>query len=663
MGNKYFYAKIAFENIKKNSKTYIPYILTVILNVGMFYIVHSLSQNKNIDLMIGADTIRYFLSMGNVIIAIFSFIFLFYTNSFLMKRRNKEFGLFNILGMEKRHILKIIALETLYIMFIGIIGGILSGILLDKLMYLCIGRMFQTKVILGFYISFDSIITTIILFSVIFFFIYLRSRIQIRLSNPTELLKSSSVGEKEPRTKWLSTIIGMISLFAGYYIAITTKNPLTAFGLFFVAVICVIIGTYLLFSSGSIALLKGLKKNKNYYYQSYHFISVSGMIYRMKQNAVGLANICVLCTMVLVMISSTISLWVGIDNMIDTKYPREIVTTISQPNVQKIRQLQSVINQTLEEKNAHKKDELTYTYLTFTALNMNGSYSTDTSYFNVTSLDKIENLFFLTLDEYQKINQDQKTLKDDEVLLYTNRGEYEYSTIKLFDHKYKIKEKLDDFINNGYMASDIATSQFIVVKDEKILNELYEKQKEVYQDKASKIRYYYGFNTDKNEQENKEIYNLLLRKMGKNEFNGSIESRSEEKGGFIGLFAGLLFLGIFLSVLFMIAAILIIYYKQISEGYEDKERFEIMQKVGMDQTLVKKSIRSQILTVFLLPPVVAGIHVIFAFSFVSKILEIFGLTNIRLYALTSFVCFIIFLMMYIMIYLLTAKSYYHIVKR
>lgn len=661
MESKYFYAKIAFENIKKNEKTYVPYILTVVLNIGMFYIVHSLSLNENIDFMIGADTIRYFLSMGNIIIGLFSFIFLFYTNSFLMKRRNKEFGLFNILGMEKRHILRIIAFESLYIALIGLTGGILSGILLDKLMYLCIGRMFDTEVVLGFYLSIDSVIVTVILFSIIFLCIYLKSRRQIRLSNPTELLKSSNIGEKEPKTKWLSTIIGITSLAAGYYIAMTTKNPLTALWLFFVAVVLVIIGTYFLFSTGSIALLKGLKRNKNYYYKSSHFISVSSMIYRMKQNAVGLANICILCTMVLVMVSSTLSLWVGIEDTVYARYPNEFVFTISNPNEQKIQQIDEIIEKSIKEKKINKKNIVNYTYLSFSAVNNNSQYVVGEGAWD--AIDRVETLFFITLKDYQRITSDNITLKDDEILIYTNRGSYDHSTLQLFDHKYKIKKKLDQFICNGSAISNVATSQFIVIKDEKMLKEMDSNQKKVYKENASEIRYQYGFDTDQSQEGNEKFYNHLLTQLEKNEFNGSIECRTVERDSFIGLFAGLLFLGIFLSILFIMAAILIIYYKQISEGYEDKERFEIMQKVGMDHKLVKKSIHSQILIVFLLPPLVAGIHVIFAFPFISKILEILGLINLRLYAISSLSCFGVFLVIYMIIYLLTAKSYYHIVRR
>lgn len=662
MNDRYFYSHLAIYNIKKNSKIYIPYILTCILNVAMFYIVLSLSGNDKIDLMIGADTIRYFLQMGVVIIVLFSFIFLFYTNHFLMKRRTKEFALFHILGMEKRHVFKIIALESFYIGITSLVIGILIGMLLDKMMYLCIGKMFQTPVVLGFYVSFSTIVITILVFSFIFLTIYLKSRRQIKMFNPIELLKSSHAGEKEPKAKWLLALLGIVCLSLGYFIALTVKSPLTAFGLFFVAVILVIIGTYLLFCTGSIALLKLLKKNKRYYYRSQHFISISSMIYRMKQNAVGLANICVLCTMVLVMLSSTISMWVGIDDMIQTRYPRDMTISIENPNSQTEHQVEIICDDILKDKHVKKENELKYTYLSFAALHNQNTFSTDQSDVNVAAIGNVENLFFMTRYEYERVTGQKVDLKDNEIMLYTNRGSYVGDHLQIYDYDFQIIKKLNSFVGNGILASNIATSQFIVIKDDQILNDLDAKQKLAYGKNASSIRSYYGFDTNLTDKEDKELYNHFEQTLTRFEFNGRIECRAVEKDSFMGLYAGLLFLGVFLSVLFIMATVLIIYYKQISEGYEDKERFEIMQKVGMSQELVKKSIRSQVLTLFLLPPVIAGIHELFAFPFISKILEVFGLENLHLYAISSIICFIIFIIVYILIYSLTARSYYKIVK-
>ena len=321
--NRFFYFKLAVTNIKKNAKTYVPYIITSILTICMFYIICSLSNNPDLTKATGTGTMSEVLFLGTIVCGIFAVIFLFYTNSFLMKRRKKEFGLYNILGMEKKHISRVVLCETLIISVISLVFGLLIGILFDKLMLLVLLSMFSVKIPLGFYISSASLNSTFILFAGIFLLIFLNSIRQIHLAKPIELLQGGTVGEKEPKAKWFIALLGFICLGTGYYIAVTTTNPIAALMLFFVAVILVIIGTYLLFTAGSIVLLKALRKNKNYYYQTKHFISVSGMIYRMKQNAVGLANICVLSTMVLVMLSSTFSLWYGMNDIVDNYYPRE----------------------------------------------------------------------------------------------------------------------------------------------------------------------------------------------------------------------------------------------------------------------------------------------------------------------------------------------------
>ena len=318
------YPKLAFENIKKNSQSYVPYMLTCVLTVAMYYIMKSLSMNKGLVNLMGEAEVAYTLKLGTHVIEIFSFIFLFYTNSFLMKNRKKEFGLFNILGMEKKHIARIIAWENIYVTVISLAAGFGAGILLDKLMYVILLRILGAEIALGFYISEKAIIHTAVLFGILFFLIFLNALRMIHLSKPIELLKGGNTGEKEPKAKWLAALLGILCLGGGYYIAVTVKNPVTALTLFFGAVLLVIAGTYLTFTAGSIALLKILKANKRYYYRTNHFISISGMLYRMKQNAVGLANICILCTMVLVMISSTSSLMIGSEDILNKRYPMQI---------------------------------------------------------------------------------------------------------------------------------------------------------------------------------------------------------------------------------------------------------------------------------------------------------------------------------------------------
>ncbi|MFR8546962.1 MAG: ABC transporter permease, partial [[Clostridium] scindens] len=317
--NSSVYGKLAVTNLKNNRKTYIPYMLTAILTVMMFYIIDALSRNKSV----GDGNLRLCLSWATVVIIVFAVIFLFYTNSFLIKRRKKEIGVYNILGMGKRHIARMLTIETLIIAVISIVVGLVAGIIFSKLMFLALLKVIHYDVNMVFELSVRALLNTLLLFTVIFAMTLIYNLLQIRLSNPVELLRGGSQGEKEPKTKWLLTIFGVVAIGIGYYIAITTESPLTAITLFFLAVICVIIGTYALFTAGSIALLKLLRKNKNYYYKTSHFTSISGMIYRMKQNAVGLANICILSTMVLVMISTTISLYTGMNDVLETRFPTE----------------------------------------------------------------------------------------------------------------------------------------------------------------------------------------------------------------------------------------------------------------------------------------------------------------------------------------------------
>ena len=629
--NKLFYPKLALTNIKKNSKTYIPFLLTCVITIALFYDICSLAGNSGLDSMPGAGEMRMMLTLGTYVVGFFSIIFLFYTNSFLMKRRKKEFGLFNILGMEKRHVSLIIAFETLFTAVISLSLGFLIGISLDKLLFMAIGKMFDSNITLGFYISSSAIKTSLILFGLIFLFMYLNSIRQIKLTNPIELLHSTEYGEKEPKSKWIMTILGIVCLSIGYYISLTTKNPITAMMLFFAAVILVIIGTYLLFTAGSVTLLKALKKNKKYFYQPNHFISVSGMIYRMKQNAAGLANICILSTMVLVMISTTFSLWIGMEDLTKQRYPREIVAHIN-ANEEDIQTIRDVSDQLLKDKNFEKENILDYRYVEFTGYQKEQSILTDRKNIYSNMTDAICTVMVTDLDDYNRSMNTNYTLDENEILLYGNRKKYEYDQFEVFDYKFKVKEQVDEFMGNGNSASNLYN--------------------------------YYGFDIDASDTVIKEYYHSLVRNLGDVGLEGyDVECKTISYAGFIALYGGFLFIGIFLSILFIMATILIIYYKQITEGYEDKERFEIMQKVGMDHKLVKKSINSQVLTVFFLPLVTAVIHLAFAFPIVSKLLSMLMLSDIELFIYCTLGCIGVFTLVYILIYSITAKSYYSIVKR
>lgn len=660
--NKVFYPKLAASGLNKNRRLYIPYLLTCMFTVAMFYIVKSLSLNPGLSDMVGDTTMTFTMDFGCVVIGLFALIFLFYTNSFLMKQRKKEFGLFHILGMEKHHLYHLLAWENLYATIVTLATGLLVGIALDKAMFLLVSRMVGGKIPLGFFLSKRAVVETIVLFLGIYALIFLNALRQIKAASPIDLLHAGNVGEKEPKAKWLIAIVGLLCTGAGYYLAITTENPVTSLSLAFVAVILVVIGTYLLFTAGSITLLKILKNHKGYYYKTRHFISISGMIYRMKQNAVGLANICILSTGVLLMVACTTSLMVGMEDIIRSRYPNQFALYTDDENLDTAREAVDAVKQLQKESGIEATKEMEYRYLAFSSILQQDTFLV-TREGNLTDMDAIQNLMFVPLEDYNKATGEEKELKPGEVLLYSNRAAYEYPNMKIFDQKYVVKERLKSFPGNGIIAANIANTQFLVMPNMEDIQELYKKQKEVFTDIAGKIRIYYGFDARAGEKEQKEFQKAVYDVMAKQGYHGNVESSVEARQGFMGLYGGFFFIGIFLGLLFVMATVLIIYYKQISEGYDDKERFAIMQKVGMSREEVRASIRSQVLTVFFLPLITAGIHVAAAFPMFNKILIIMNMENTEMYAVCTGICFLVFAAMYVVIYSVTARTYYRIVSK
>lgn len=657
-----FYPKLAAGNMKKNARTYVPYMLTCIITVAMYYIVKSLSQNPGVKEMIGGGYLSELMFIGSHVVALFAVIFLFYTNSFLVKRRKKEFGVFNILGMEKRHLAWVLGWETAYLALGSLVLGLLLGIIMDKAMYLLVGKIIGGGVPLGFFVSARVIGQTVQIFAVIFLLICINAIRQVHVADPIALLQAGNAGEKEPSTRWLLALAGLVSVGGGYYIAVTVSDPVASLLLFFVAVVLVIIGTYLLFTAGSIALLKILRKNRKYYYRTRHFVSVSGMIYRMKQNAVGLANICVLSTMVLVMVSTTTSLMIGMEDVVRERYPADIMVYFkgdapqgNQAYIEAIRALQ-------RERGLAVKNEMAYLYLGLSASN---EYKYEESHeIGVTSaLDSMDELFLITLDDYNAVMKERKTLEEGEVMVYSNRTSYDLPVFRLLGREYRVAEKLDSFVGNGQYSANMSNTVYIVVPDREALLEIYDAQRELLGENARGIRQVYGFDMDADEEEQNAFYNDLLDCMAQNGISAVTEARAEARSSFISLYGGLFFIGVFLGVLFVMATVLIIYYKQISEGYDDRERFSIMQKVGMSRDEVKSAIHSQVVTVFFLPLIVAGIHVTAAFPLISKLLVLMQLTNTKLFIACTGACFLVFAVMYVFVYNLTARTYYRIVSR
>lgn len=655
--NKNFYPILAITNIKKNKQTYFPYILTCISTIIMYYIIHSISINKGLDTISGARTLKSMLSFGTGSIGIFSAIFLFYTNSFLIKRRKKELGLYNILGMEKRHIAKMIFFEIIFISIISLILGILGGIILSKLMFLILLKVLNFDVTLEFNMSIFSMINTLIIFTIIFFITLLFNLAQIHIANPIELLKGSQYGEKEPKTKWFLVIISIVTLGTGYAIALIVEKPTDVISLFFVAVILVIIGTYLLFTAVSIALLKILRSNKNFYYKTKHFVAVSGMIYRMKQNATGLASICILSTAVLVVLSATVSLYIGQDDILKTRYQKDISININKSSNENIDLINKIIETEAKNYNMTISDSIDYGYIYFPT-----SRDKDTFYLE----DKTNlycEIYIMNINEYNKIENKSITLNKDEILIYSISKDYGENTFNILNKEFKVKNEIDTFKvhdKSSYVAMD---TYYIMVDSIDTINDI------IYQLNKTDINEYYlsqkyciNFNLNGDETKKLNFINTLKQNINSQIQDIGFDSLEQSRQNFFSIYGSLFFIGILFGILFLMATVLIIYYKQISEGFEDKERFEIMQKVGMSKKEVKKSIQSQTIIVFFLPLIVAIIHMMVAFNVIKKLLALFNLYNTFLFIICTIITIFIFAIIYFIVYLLTAKVYYKIVK-
>ena len=664
-----FYFRLALTNIKKHARSYVPYIITCVITIAMFYIIKSLAFNldKNLSSISAATS----MSLGSIVVAIFAIIFLFYTNSFLLKKRKKEFGLYNILGMEKKHMSALIATESLIISVISLVLGLIIGIALDKLIFMIVIKLLDGQSPLGFTIIPEAILHTVVLFCIIFAAILLNSVRIVYTTKTIDLLQGSNTGEKEPKTKWLLAILGVLCLGGGYTISIISKSPVSAIGLLFVAIVLVVIGTYFIFVAGIIALLKLLRKNKGFYYKTSHFISISGMIYRMKQNAVGLANICVLSTMVLVMVSTTSSLVIGMQDTINTISPYDYSISVADGKTNQ--QVKDDIKNTAADNNLKITKFVDYQYLEFNAdLNYNNITASD---YSVES-EKLVGLIIVTQQDYNMLTNSNVELSDDQVMMFYPKS-FPYSDLTIFDQRYKVKEsrKISDFIpGKNLIGYSIYDSYGIVVKDNSQLQKISKYYNSFYGNSETNEYnehncYFYecNFNVDADLKKQLEfdeiIRNSELYQGGY--YHGSISStfKSEALQAFRDTYSSMFFLGIFLSILFIMATILIIYYKQISESYDDKERYEIMQNVGMSHTEVKRTIRSQVLTVFFLPLIVAGIHVAFAFPIMSRVLSLLGLINVTLYITCTVICFLVFALMYGIIFAITSRLYYKTVNK
>ncbi|MGI6068887.1 MAG: FtsX-like permease family protein [Blautia sp.] len=670
--NKLFYPKLAGMNIWKNRRIYVPYILTCICNVAMFYMMHYMFANPDLKKIRGGDMVKSILFLGIIIIGIFSLIFLCYSNSFLTKQRKKEFGLYNVLGMEKRHIRRTMRWEMFYVVLISFGAGFLLGILGSKLLFLLLLKLLKVPAVFGFRISGSSIVGTTVWFLMIFFITLLVNMRQIHLANPVELLRGGNTGEREPKAKFLLVLIGGICLGLGYYLAVTTTNPLSALGIFFVAVLLVMIGTYCLFTAGSIAILKLMKWNKGFYYKTRHFTSVSGMMYRMKQNAVGLANICILSTGVLMMISGTVSMYAGMDGCIDQRYPFEVSHNVRGAlQTEAVEKIEEMAAQQIENAGLTMENRQYYQAVTFSTVRQNEEFlfltpqNSDTV--DVTNMSVV---VLMTLEDYNRLTGENRVLESDEdILLYQTNAPREPETMTFGNQTFRVKERLEECPYGDELGIYVAEGYFLVVRDFSVLESVDQLQKEAYGEDASELATYLSYDISGTEQEKKacekQIDSRMTSLLEKELPNGgaSVVSsyKTMEYQDMYAMYGGFFFLGLFLGTLFLMGTTLIIYYKQVSEGYDDKERFEIMQKVGMSKKEVRQSIRSQVVMVFFLPLLMAGVHVAFAFPLMTRLLSILGMNNVPMFGFCTLMSAVAFALVYAVIYAVTAKTYYKIV--
>ena len=671
------YPRLAWNGMKNNKRLFVPYILAAAGTAAVFYIMFFLSAGGIPEGMRGAASAELALGLGVFVIVIFSLIFLFYCNGFLVRRRYREFGLYSILGMNRRNISRVLAWETLFTAAFSLLGGVFLGVLLSKLAELGFVRAVGGEPTYTLSISVSALLYMLLYFGGIFVLIYISSLIKLHRSTAIDLVGSESRGEKPPKANPVLGIAGVIILIAAYYLAVSIENPISAFTTFFIAVVMVILGTYLVFISGSVLLCRLLQKNKGYYYKPQHFVSVSSMAYRMKRNGAGLASICILATMVLVMATSTSCLYFGMEDTLKSRYPRDVqfsfryerLDAMSEEKLSPVRdKLLSAIG------DAEKSDVLDYRQARLTGTLENGAindYKTAQS-MSIYDYGNSVNVAIVPLSDYNKAAGTNETLGEGEVLMHTLRLNETLDKLSVGGESFTVAKHLDSMpLSDGSAASDIMPTITLVVSDfDGVVSRLTGNGSG---SDFVRLCWEYAFNTTADTEKQLEISSAVGEAVGDDRLSGDTDGSGDgwsmlstsllasARADFHAMIGGLFFLGIILSIVFICAAVLIIYYKQLSEGYEDAGRFEIMQKVGMTKQEIRRSVNSQLLTVFFLPLIFAGLHLAFAFPFIRKILYLFSFYNTGFLVGTTAISFLIFAVLYALVYKKTSNTYYKIV--
>lgn len=656
-----FAFKLALNNIGKGRKFFIPYILASAGMMAIFYIMLYVAFNKEITKLQGADSLKQLLLLGSVIVAVFAAIFIIYINGFLMKRRNKEIGLYSILGMEKRHIGKVLFAETFVSFFCAAVAGIASGAVFSHLVVLLTEKLLKGSARLSAAVSLPATVYTLILFGIIFLLVLAANQKRIIFAKPIEILREANVGEKEPKANVILTLLGIVCMVAGYSIANMVREPLEALVMFFTAVILVIIGTYLLFTTVSIAILKRLKGNRKIYYKKNNFTTISGMLFRMKQNAVGMANICIISTMVLVLVSTVVCMKFSSEETIEIMSPHDFAVSCEIPpkHIGKIDKTK--IEKDLDMLNDEAKKEGVKVSgingLTFMEVPMKRDKKNEDLTFEFGGNMSFVN--FVTEKTFNRQTGKNVSLKSGEII---QLGGEKNGYVCFENLKFRVKSYIKDGRKLIPANTESMASYIFVVRDQKALNSISREamRRDVITLKTYKIMF--------NAKDDKRMHDFVKKYARKLEARPYMEhtfisKKSEFVDRVYGITGGFLLIGILLGSVFMVAAALIIYYKQISEGYYDREKFIIMQKVGMSQKEVKKSIRKQILAVFFTPLILAAMHMAGAFNMMYRLLGLFNFNNIWIFVGSTLATMLVFAVIYAIIYMVTAREYYKIVSR
>ena len=671
--HKGIFSRLAKQNIRNNKSTYIPYMITCIFCIAMIYMMEFLRDCPTLDQAVRqADEVRMIVFTGEIVVEIFCIIFLIYSNSFLMKRRQKEIGLYNILGLERNHIGIVMFLETIITSIGSLAGGIAVGIIGSKLALLLLLKLLHIPSVLGFYISVKGIFTCLFMFGIVFLMILFLNLAKIHLSRPVELLRGNNTGEKEPAAKWLMALIGFICLGAGYYLAVTTESPIKAITIFLLAVILVMAGTYLLFTAGSIVILKFLRRRKSFYYRTGNFISISGMLYRMKQNAIGLASICILSTGVLLMISMTVSIYFGMNDIMLNRYPYDVdmsVTSISEDECQTAIE---AFEKAIADNKVPVEKSVEEIYLDIVC-SKNGDQILIKPANTIRNSDSVLVLSLLNQAEYERLTGISANLNDGEIFAWYPLA-VQKDSVTVDETEFTVKKWLDK--NPLTCGEDAVSDNAVLVVTDEDFKKFDEMRTEMYKGVSSApagedLTLHLGLDITGSETDKIDFGTPVMEVVKDLKKNGGLSEnswitsgiRQQEYESYYADNGSLLFIGIFLGSLFLMGTAMIIYYKQISEGYEDQKRFEIMQKVGLSRREVRSSVRRQILMVFFLPLLMAMLHITMAFPMIRRLLLLFGMTNTKLFIGCTAGTVLIFAVVYGVIYLMTARSYYHIVER